>query len=702
MRIAFPLIFALLSLAVGCARQSARTTTGARVATAEPISQADYPDAERRFLLMAEGDPERVPLRDRLVATVLDQADVLAGVDDYEGVVQEVARLKTFLSPDDYAAGVLPGGIEPIAKYIVDRGGRLGDEGYVLGADYLLLSLTKDEAYREDYEQVAAWGRESRANLDTVTEQYAGLIGVWARHADLTPAPEVLDTLAGLHIAGRDAVASETSEMRQRLGIAAERQLRLAPLNVAAVYLAHGDIGSAVTKVESMSGGGELQLRLLELMRVANSNDPTAASATFELVEAYRIGRPDVSTGLCRASLLRFPTDYRFPTCMARVSADAKRFADATAWYVIAIELAPSELELYDEALGQLDEFIEVRLNDPHPERSSALARGAETILAERQKRWPTSEPPIAPNRLEFLIGMLEMNAGQAAEAEARFERSLSKDEEPAVLLQLGLLLERTGKLEEAESRYRRALELTPSGELPDDLRRSEILEHLGDVARAQGQTKEMAGHYEAALAAWTEARDQVEGPTGALVEMRRGVLLDHLGLHDEAVDAFESAMTHAPQWRDVYATILSHLVSAAPDYELARSVWRRSQLQLTLPPEWKVYFTLWIQFIAARAGEAPVPEHTDLLRRLGQASNWWGKLASFGAGDLDYDTLVSLASNLGEETEALYYRATRLFVEGDEKGAEAQMRRVLETNMVSFYEFEMARKLLMNPSSVQ
>jgi tetratricopeptide (TPR) repeat protein len=701
MRIRFSLIFGLLSLLAACAHQKAGTA-GARVQTAAPIALADYPDAERRFLRMAVTDPEREPLRDRLVATVVDQATVLSRVDDYPGVVQEVARLTTYLSPSEYASGVLPQGIEPIAKYIADQGGRLGDEGYVLGADYLLLTLTDDEAYRNEYDEVAAWGRESRANLDTVTEQYAGLIGVWSQHAELTPAPEVLDTLAGLHIAGRDAVAAETSEVRQRLGIGAERQLRLAPLNVAAVYLTHGDIGSAVMKVESMGGGGELQLRLLELMRVANSSDPSAASATFELVEAYRVGRPDVAAGLCRASLLRFPTDYRFPTCMARVSADAERFADATAWYVIAIELAPDELKLYDEALGQLDEFIEIRLNDPHPERSSALAKGAETILAERQSRWPTSPPPIAPNRLEFLIGMLEMNAGQAPEAQARFERSLEKDEEAAVLLQLGLLLERTGKLEEADRRYRRALEITPTGTLPDDLRRSEILEHMGDVARARGKTEEMTGHYEAALAAWTEARDQVEGPTGALVEMRRGVLLDHLGRHDEAVDAFESAMTHAPQWRDVYATILSHLVSAEPDYELASSVWRRSQLQLSLPPEWKVYFTLWIQFIAARAGEEPVAEHTELLRRLGQASNWWGKLASFGAGELDYETLENVASNIGEKTEALYYQATRLYIGGDRGGAEAQLRRVLETNMVSFYEFEMARKLLMNSSSLQ
>ena len=219
----------------------------------------------------------------------------------------------------------------------------------------------------------------------------------------------------------------------------------------------------------------------------------------------------------------------------------------------------------------------------------------------------------------------------------------------------------------------------------------------MGDVARARGDAAEMKARYRDALAAWSSARDQVEGPTGALVEMRRGVLLDQLGRHEEAVEAFEAAMTHAPQWRDVYATILSHLVSTAPDYELASSVWRRSQLQLTLPPEWKVYFTLWIQFIAARAGEAPSAEHTELLRRLGASPNWWGKLASFGAGDLNYDDMMSVASSLGEETEVLYYEATRLYIAGEREAAERQFRRVLETNMVSFYEFEMARKLLIN-----
>ncbi len=694
MRIRFLFILGLLSLLAACAH-SRTATTGARVESAQPIAQGEYPDAERRFLRMPTADPERPELRDRLITTVLDKAQVLADVGDYEGVVGQVRRLTTFLSPQDYEAGVLPKQVEPIAAYIADRGGRLGDEGHVLAANFILLHLTNDDSYRDRYDTIASWGRESRANLDTVSEAYGGLISVWSEHAELTPAPEVLDTLAGLHIAGRDAVAAESTETRYRLGIGAERQLRLASLNVAAVYLTYGDIENAIAKVASMDGGGELQLRLLDLMRAAKGNDAAAAAATFELVEGYRVARPDVAAGLCRASLVRFAEDYRFPTCMARVAADSEQFADATAWYVIAIDLAPDMIELYDEALGQLDEFIEVRLSDPHPERSSSLARGAETILEERQKRWPASEPPIAPNRLEFLIGMLEMNAGHADAAQRRFEKSIAEDEDPAAVLQLGLLLERTGQLDLAEQRYRRALELTPRGSLPEELRRSEILEHMGDVARARGQTNEMIARYQDALKAWTDARDQVEGPTGALVEMRRGVLLDQLGRHEAAVDAFESAMTHAPQWRDVYATILSHLVSAAPDFELASSVWRRSQLQLTLPPEWKVYFTLWIQLIAARADQAPLSEHTDLLRRLGQSSNWWGKLASFGAGDLDYQDLLSVASSLGEETEALYYEATRLFIVGDRNAANEQFHRVLDTKMVSFYEYEMARRLL-------
>jgi hypothetical protein len=62
----------------------------------------------------------------------------------------------------------------------------------------------------------------------------------------------------------------------------------------------------------------------------------------------------------------------------------------------------------------------------------------------------------------------------------------------------------------------------------------------------------------------------------------------------------------------------------------------------------------------------------------------------------------MSVASGLGEETEALYYEGTRLFVAGDREAAFEQFRRVLDTKMVSFYEYEMARKLLLERKRTQ
>ena len=700
MRFQSLVILGLLTLMAACAHSRSATNGPSPVRSAEPIPRAEYPAESRRYMRMTSSDPERLALRDRLIATILVEAQSLADIVDYEGVVARVERLTDVLTPSDFATGVLPQGLEPIASFIADRGGRLGDEGRVLAAYFLLARLTEKERYQQSYDEVAAWGRDARSQVNDALPRYGQLLEVWTEHADLTPAPEVLDTLAAVYIARRDAVSAESSEARSQYGAFTNRIWRIAPLDVAAVYLTYGDVESAITHVETMGPGGELQIRLLDLLRFAKSPTEDGANATYELVEGFSVARPDVASGLCRASLGRYPKDFRFRRCMARIAAEEARFADATAWYVSAIELAPEMVELYDEALDQLDEFIESRLMDPHPERSNALARSAEQILAARLERWPDSAPPIAPDQLEFLIGMLAMNAGHVDEAERRFQASIVRDENANALLQLGLLLERTGRPKEARPYYRRALELTPSHTLSDSLHRAEILEHIGSVAGAQGRIREMKTNYETALDAWSEAIGLVEGSTAALAEIRRGVLLDHLGRHDEALDAFNSAMALAPQWREVYATILSHLVVAEQhDFEFASTVWHRAQLQLNLPPEWKVYFTLWLQFIAARADRSPSPEHIDLLRRLGKPANWWGKLARFGARDISYDDLLTVASSLGEETEALFYEGTRLFVAGDRDRANAQFQRVLDTKMVSFYEYEMARKLLLSQS---
>ena len=68
-----------LTLTVACAH-SAAGPRGTAIKKADPIPQAEVPEATRRFLRMSQSDPERRKLRDGLVASVIAQAQSLTDV----------------------------------------------------------------------------------------------------------------------------------------------------------------------------------------------------------------------------------------------------------------------------------------------------------------------------------------------------------------------------------------------------------------------------------------------------------------------------------------------------------------------------------------------------------------------------------------------------------------------------------------------
>jgi len=72
-------------------------------------------------------------------------------------------------------------------------------------------------------------------------------------------------------------------------------------------------------------------------------------------------------------------------------------------------------------------------------------------------------------------------------------------------------------------------------------------------------------------------------------------------------------------------------------------------------------------------------------------AEGWWAKLARFGSGKLNYDALLEETTGVGERAEAYFYEGGRRLAQGDEAGARAMFAKVLDTQMVNFYEFAMA-----------
>jgi tetratricopeptide (TPR) repeat protein len=701
---------------VGCGGATVAPESAARRARALParVTAESFAENRRAYDELEASEPSREVLRDRLIAYLAELAAPLMEANDYDGVVENFAQMTALYTSVELERGPLFRGLAPSAEWLLSRGSPRGDEARVLAAHFVLARTGADAAaHTQAYDELVAWGRDARAHLPGTTERLDGLVHVWEELAHLAPAPPVLDRLAQLYLERRDVFARLLSPAGERpfapgMSLEDYRMANIAvaraPLDLAAIFLAVGDLTSAEARVRAMGGVAPSEEQVAGVLREARAEDREGDEALLVLARGYMeedVGRPDVSRALCTLGRRRSPDEARFPQCLARIAAIDERYADATAHYADAIRLAPTERGLYDEALSVLNDLIARGYFQGASRDARALAHQAEQILEERMRRFPTPPPPVPAEQLFLAIGSSEMGAGEATDARRHLERSLQARETTDALLQLALLLERTGEPALAAVKYRRALDLVPANPGAGGGQRAEILEQLGDSLRSSGNAAQAERMYTECLAAWDRAGEGTTEESRAAVALRRGVVLDRLARHAEALVAFRRAMDAGAGQLEIYAKLLAHLAgSEEPDLPFATEVFREAQRQLTLPAEWKVYFALWVKLLATRAHAAPDPELDIALTALVAAPGWAGRLASFGAGRLTYDALLASASTRGEQTEAHFYEGARLLAAGDDAGARAAFTRVMSENMVSFYEFELAQELLGRPAT--
>jgi tetratricopeptide (TPR) repeat protein len=692
-------LIALLLCACATTGNLAKSASLRAAAPVSVVTEASYPDAVRAFERMNPQTPERAALRERIAVYWLSRGDVAITADRFADVVSALAQISDLYAPNEWSNTALPGGLDRMARYLVAKGSPRGDEARVLSGLLILKLLhPEDSASTERYEKLVSWGFDARADMSGPLEPFEGLVEAWEEHARLTPTPEVLATLVRLYTQRRDALVRlfQSSEEQVPLSASVFQGVQRTALNVAAVFLRHGDTASALTQVRALGQAGGLEERLGQMLEATREDDNNGAGALLDLSRAYlEAGRPDVARALCIDGLRTRNDDARFPQCLARIAATENDFGGALAWYSDAIDLVPEERALYDEILEVLNGLIEQGTLGSNFSGTRALATRATEILKERMRRWPKSAPPVSPEELYAAIGALEMNSGNAKQAEAYFRDSLKSRPLTAACLQFGILLERTGRPREARDQYRAGLELL-TGNSPDlDRQRAELLEHVGDSERVAGMRDDAAHSYDKALALWDTLLPAQKAKRSGAAQLRRGVLLGRLGRFDEAKAAFERAIDAAPTSRETYATILAFLVASAPDAAFAHEVFHTAQNQLGLEPEWKVYFALWLRMIAGRTGQALEGDVMQVFETPHDAEGWWAKLARFGSGKLNYDTLLEETTAVGERAEAYFYEGGRRLAQGDEAGARTMFSKVLETQMVNFYEFAMAQELL-------
>ncbi len=702
------IVLVLGAFAPGCASRAKPATTTPSVAVPEVLDAASAARVERAYRRLGRDDPQRPEVRAQLVRFLVAEAERVHAAQEYDAAVEKLARIASLYYPEELEGGLLPEMLA-LAKYIRIEGEPRGDEARVLSALWIESKLEPHNTEpAEQYKQLRTWSDEARANLGGVSEHMSGLIAVIAEHARLTPAPEVLNTLANLYIERRQALLKALGPEGQAAptpgGLSfqeyreATMALSRAPLDVAGVFLAHEDFTAALSRLRQLDTVTGLEPRIRSVVEIVAEQKPEAPDALLALSRAYIEGNEiNIARTLCRYGSRTFAADPRFMQCLGRIAASEDDYAEATSDYAEAIRLAPDERDLYDEALEVIANLMRGEMFDSDPSETRALAEQARNILSQRMSRFPDVPPPVALEELELAVGLAEMSAGNVEQARQHFENSLSRRETTRTLVQLGQLEARIGRFDLAEQHLRKALARS-SGRDADEVRtRAQIVEQIGDVERARGDAAAAKRSYGEAYALWTAvSRPSDDAPQRAFSQIRRGILLSRLQRRKDAVVAFELAMEAAPDNRETYAQILSFLVVAPPEPELAEAIVQRAQRQLSLDPEWKTYFSLWAKAVTARAHLASSGEAERLLTRMSRSDAWWGHLASFGLGQINYEKLSSLAKTRGERTEADFYEAVRRVGAGDLAGARTLLKSVIDSGMVGFYEYQMAQELLL------
>ncbi len=696
----------LFCLACGGASGS-RDTTPSSVEVA-PVTEAELPAALRRYHGLSESSAERTALRRALLIYASEKNDSIIGARDYEALIAHLGWMTDLLLPADFNGTLEAQALEPVALAIIEQGSPRGDESGVLSALRILRSLeaASEEAepstYNTEYSDLSLWGREVRENLDTDFDRVSSLLEVWTAHAAMSPAPDVLANLLSLHLARVDAAEGSFSDSPQamfRTGMLRQQVLRVAPFDVAGVFLRHGDVEGAINALQRL-GNREPAPQIVAALEAAQSGSNGSAEALLELVEVYREARPAVARGTCRYGLRAFRGDPRFPQCLARIAAARTRLLEAAGWYRASVEIADGAVAVYDEAIVELARFLSAGAFRRQPEAIAQLAAMAEEILTEREQRWPEGALPVERYQFDFVVGTAQMYAGNVGEAETRLQQSLDAQQTGAALMQLGLLQERLGRPEDAVGHYQSALDLSRATGPEAGYQRAQVLHRIADAQSAISPS-EAGNIYQQArrgVAASIQEAEELEGTEEiarflAQAHALDGVLQERLG--EDGSESFNKAFETFGRAQELYATALSTLATSTEDVSRGENVLRMAQRQVNLDEEWRVYFALWVKLLAARAGQ-PVDAEVNALLRSGRAGDGWsGALARHGLGELDSAALLEQASDPGERSEAQFYSGVRALSEGEVERAKSFFEACIGENMVSFFEHEMAQQML-------
>jgi tetratricopeptide (TPR) repeat protein len=644
--------------------------------------------------------------------------------------------------------------LRPAAELIVGLfSPRGGDQQAVLALAALATLAPGEHEWQERLDQVVGWSDEE-SNFDeggggmhragSAIDALESALSDW-------PAPAVVSRLDGLYVARQKRFASALhhppsgDSARRALGellLAHGDEMQRTVTSMAGAYLRAGRIADAATRTARMAGddGDDPELRGL-LVAAAKPNATAAdnlalarrflprvdflggtASDAPDPVVAFRVLEAGIAAHPADADLLilsghvaRLLSSYflairRLEEAQAVLESNPIAPTAPTAPAVRDVEgkISAELIELY---------FVRLRLR-LDPERDTPAYAEADDLkrrFEETKRRFASTEMKVRDSDIDFELARSYVNAGQIDRAEPLFVRARDEGEPTAdVTVELANLALKRGDPARATVIVREGIDaLRAKGASQDTIcsveGRARLDRVLGDSFDAAGDREGASAAWRGSLIGWERLmiehlrRKNVAEAAEATVEV--GKLLYFLGRRGEALQRFDDAIEADDDRDQSYIDIVAFLVQAG-ETDAALSVYHRALARpgRAVSEYVKVYTSLWILDLTRRTNKVGDPKAEAYLRTLDQrhgelrqhrGATWARLLGRYAVGKITYDQALAAADTPGKRAEIYFYEAMHRLEDGKADDAHVLWQKVIDTQMFSFFEFDMASRYL-------
>jgi tetratricopeptide (TPR) repeat protein len=485
---------------------------------------------------------------------------------------------------------------------------------------------------------------------------------------------------------GTDARGSKSLERQAHSFSAAFRLTRL--------YLWASRPADGFAMLQKMGSLSEEEGQLRGLLGKVASPDsqPSDAIAMASLFTQTDRDDRQIALRICHDAARRFASAIEPQLCAGQVALSLEKMVVAQKSFEQVIKLEPTRREAW-EALAQIyqarlfqmasDENLDVRGLEPQ-------LTTVQRFHAAAERRFPSR--PLRPSlgNAVFEVGRGYYNAGRLNEAKRYLEETLATDPNVPALELLGQIAFKKGEAQKAAALFAKAVAVPGDNRAERLFVQARIQRQLGDASEAAGDLSTADTARRSALDDWDALTEIGLTPEGAAeADLERAKIFYALRNRDIALRAIEKAIDAAPDRGSTYADAIAFLV-ARGELEEALDAYHRALGRSEVTEYLKVYCSLWIVDLARRAGQPEDPLATAFLNST-DGGKWYHTLARWATGRETEEALLEKADTPARRAEASFYRAMRAFSEGRSEDAQALWREVLSSDMLAFFEYEMA-----------